>query len=626
MTRRFRAVSAATVLAGLLSAGAARSSDQQYQVVPLEPTSTESRAKVRGVGNPDLVSVIVKLNAPSVAAYKGEIAGLAATNARATGASRLNLRSAAAVAYERHLAQNEQAFEQAARARIPSARITHRYRKILGGVAMTLPRASVVRPEDPPRGRRGLPGLPRSPEHGPQPGIHRRPDLVAPGGRPLAGRRRRDRGRDRLGGLARAPLPGRRRHLPGAPGEVGGHGLRVRLRESQRRRLRLQSQAARRPAFHDHLRHLRSGAPGRRVPLGARQQRPRQPHRHHGRRQRRRPGRIQRHAPRHRQRDCASRSCGRVQGLLHRPHRPGLLLSVRLGGRDPAGHRRRSGRAELLDRRREQPLLRPRRARLPRCLRSGNLRGRFGGQRRPRRGIHGTSRPLGDDRRRQHHGSQLPGLGRRRLGLRLPERDRSLGHGTSTHGARRAQHRGSPLPEPRGSGQLCRADRGLQAGNQRPSRQGLQRPSRRRRGHDPLQPHPQQPERRHPLSARPAYRRGSRGGAGGVSHRARGDDRQPLRRSRRPRSQHGRHHGGLQLARRAGPDPGHQQARHHGSGREHPGRADPEAGGQRREPARPALPDHQRHLHVQPPHRGFGGIARSSSTPIGRPARSSRPS
>ena len=144
MTRRFRAVSAATVLAGLLSAGAARSSDQQYQVVPLEPTSTESRGKVRGVGNPDLVSVIVKLNAPSVAAYKGEIAGLAATNPRATGASRLNLRSAAAVAYERHLVQNEQAFEAAARARIPGARVTQRYRKILGGVAMTLPRASVA--------------------------------------------------------------------------------------------------------------------------------------------------------------------------------------------------------------------------------------------------------------------------------------------------------------------------------------------------------------------------------------------------------------------------------------------------------------------------------------------------
>ena len=73
MTQRFRAVSAATALAGLLSAGVARSSDQQYQAVPLEPTSTESHEKVRGVGNPDIVSVIVKLDSPSLAAYKGQI-------------------------------------------------------------------------------------------------------------------------------------------------------------------------------------------------------------------------------------------------------------------------------------------------------------------------------------------------------------------------------------------------------------------------------------------------------------------------------------------------------------------------------------------------------------------------
>ena len=143
MTQRFRAVSAATALAGLLSAGAARSSDQQYQAVPLEPISTESRPKVRGVGDPDLVSVIVKLDSPSLAAYKGQIAGLAATNARANGAARLDSRSAAAIAYERHLIQKERAFEDAARARIPSARVTHRYRKILGGVSMTVPRGSV---------------------------------------------------------------------------------------------------------------------------------------------------------------------------------------------------------------------------------------------------------------------------------------------------------------------------------------------------------------------------------------------------------------------------------------------------------------------------------------------------
>ena len=76
-------------------------------------------------------------------------------------------------------------------------------------------------------------------------------------------------------------------------------------------------------------------------------------------------------------------------------------------------------------------------------------------------------------------------------------------------------------------------------------------------------PTAEQPERRHPLPAGPAYRR--RPGAALVAFLTghAGDHGQPLRRRRRPRSGRGRHHGGLQLARRAGPDPGHQQARHH---------------------------------------------------------------
>ena len=81
---------------------------------------------------------------------------------------------------------------------------------------------------------------------------------------------------------------------------------------------------------------------------------------------------------------------------------------------------------------------------------------------------------------------------------------------------------------PAAPGHLRGSDRGVPARSQRPGQQGLQRPAGRRCGHDPLQPHPQQPERRHPLPAGPAHRRRPGRGPRGVPHRAPLHDRQPF--------------------------------------------------------------------------------------------------
>jgi hypothetical protein len=115
-----------------------------FTATPLEPLSVHSLpgVKVRSTDEA-MASVIVKFEADSVAAYKGDIPGLAATNPQVTGATRLDFKSEAARAYERHLISKEQEFEANLGQSIPNARITHRFRKVVGGVAMTVPRQYV---------------------------------------------------------------------------------------------------------------------------------------------------------------------------------------------------------------------------------------------------------------------------------------------------------------------------------------------------------------------------------------------------------------------------------------------------------------------------------------------------
>jgi subtilisin family serine protease len=113
---------------------------RRLRATPLEPASAYSLAKTPG----GEVSVIVKLDVDAMASYRGGVAGLAPTSPRATGARRLDPTSAQARAYESFLVQRERSFEQAARAAIPRARVVHRFRRIMGGVSMVVPRDRVA--------------------------------------------------------------------------------------------------------------------------------------------------------------------------------------------------------------------------------------------------------------------------------------------------------------------------------------------------------------------------------------------------------------------------------------------------------------------------------------------------
>jgi hypothetical protein len=85
------------------------------------------------------VTVIVELEDAPVAAYRGTIPGLAATSPAVTGAARLDPQAPAVQAYLAYLAGKQQEFEAAAREAVPGARVLHRYRMVLNGVALRLP-------------------------------------------------------------------------------------------------------------------------------------------------------------------------------------------------------------------------------------------------------------------------------------------------------------------------------------------------------------------------------------------------------------------------------------------------------------------------------------------------------
>jgi subtilisin family serine protease len=83
--------------------------------------------------------VIVKLDAAPVSKYLGDVAGLEATSPEVTGERRVDADSPRARAYEAFLADKEGKFESAMHARLPRARLVHRFRQIIGGVSVVLP-------------------------------------------------------------------------------------------------------------------------------------------------------------------------------------------------------------------------------------------------------------------------------------------------------------------------------------------------------------------------------------------------------------------------------------------------------------------------------------------------------
>jgi len=92
----------------------------------------------------DLVSVIVKLEDPALASYKGGTRNLAATSAEVTGEKRLDASSPPSRAYRAYLEEKHKAFETDLLSAIPSSRMVHRYDIVFGGVSVIVPGSQVT--------------------------------------------------------------------------------------------------------------------------------------------------------------------------------------------------------------------------------------------------------------------------------------------------------------------------------------------------------------------------------------------------------------------------------------------------------------------------------------------------
>ncbi len=99
--------------------------------------SQEQLAPAVDVDGDKLVSVIVKLESPSLASYDGGIAGLPATSPK--GKAKLNPKSAAAKKYLQHLDREHGRFADDLARAIPGASVTQNFDVVIGGVAALVP-------------------------------------------------------------------------------------------------------------------------------------------------------------------------------------------------------------------------------------------------------------------------------------------------------------------------------------------------------------------------------------------------------------------------------------------------------------------------------------------------------
>ena len=102
-------------------------------------------AYAQGAGRDGLVGVVVVLEAPPLARYRGSLPGLPATARARTGAPRLRAGTPASRAYLAHLESELGAFEITARGVAPAMRALYRHRAVVGGVSLRVPEAAIPR-------------------------------------------------------------------------------------------------------------------------------------------------------------------------------------------------------------------------------------------------------------------------------------------------------------------------------------------------------------------------------------------------------------------------------------------------------------------------------------------------
>lgn len=147
-----------TLLVGSASAFAQATPASGLTATPLSPSDQSSLSVVkdnaaalpqpqsarRAAPAAKRIGVIVKLKDASLATYKGEVPGLAATSPVVTGAERVDTKSAPSQQYLGYLDAQQDAFIASAQKAIPSASATQRLDVVVNAVAMQVPSDQVA--------------------------------------------------------------------------------------------------------------------------------------------------------------------------------------------------------------------------------------------------------------------------------------------------------------------------------------------------------------------------------------------------------------------------------------------------------------------------------------------------
>jgi hypothetical protein len=89
------------------------------------------------------VRLIIQLEDPPLASYRGGIGSFRATSPRATGARKLNVRGGDAVAYRGYLQERQGQFERQLLKAAPGIRVGHRYQVVFNGLSVAVDPARV---------------------------------------------------------------------------------------------------------------------------------------------------------------------------------------------------------------------------------------------------------------------------------------------------------------------------------------------------------------------------------------------------------------------------------------------------------------------------------------------------
>lgn len=151
--RAWAALGAASVAGAMLTAPAAQASSVDRGSLTASKVSPASRVagaksssgqvaqsdkKLLARKDSALVNVVIKLDYDSLAAYKGDLRGLAATSPEVTN-RQLTGKSAAEVAYSKHIAGVDKSVRKAIAAKVPSARLGKSLTVVYGGLAARVP-------------------------------------------------------------------------------------------------------------------------------------------------------------------------------------------------------------------------------------------------------------------------------------------------------------------------------------------------------------------------------------------------------------------------------------------------------------------------------------------------------